>query len=38
MSYNITISNSEPTLTAVVRDRVEPKDFSKFVPAACGEI
>jgi effector-binding domain-containing protein len=38
MPYNITISNSEPTPTAVVRDHVEPKDLSKFVPAACGEV
>jgi effector-binding domain-containing protein len=38
MPYNITISNSEPTLTAVVRDRIEPKQLSKFVPAACGEV
>jgi effector-binding domain-containing protein len=35
---HITISNSEVTLTAVVRERVEPKDLSKFVPAACGEV
>jgi effector-binding domain-containing protein len=38
MPYNITISNSEPTLTAVVRERVEPKELSKFVPAVCGEV
>jgi effector-binding domain-containing protein len=38
MSYNVTISNSEATLTAVVRERVKPKELSNFVPAACGEV
>ncbi len=38
MHYNITLANSEATPTAVVRGRVEPKDLSKFVPAACGEV
>ncbi len=33
-----TITNSEVTLTAVVRDRVHPRELSRFVPAACGEV
>jgi effector-binding domain-containing protein len=36
--YNITISNSKPTFTAVVRGRVEPNDFHDFVLEACGEV
>jgi hypothetical protein len=36
--YNITISNSEPTFTAVVCDHVEPDDFHDFVLEACGEV
>ena len=38
MRYQITLTNSEATQTAVVRSRVEPKELSKFVPAACGEV
>ena len=38
MRYDITLANSEATTLAVVRGRVEPKDLSKFVPAACGEV
>lgn len=38
MRYHITMANSEATPTAVVRGRVEPKELSKFVPAACGEV
>ena len=38
MRYDIKITNSQATPTAVVRGRVEPKDLSKFVPAACGEV
>jgi effector-binding domain-containing protein len=38
MQYNITLANSEATPTAVVRGCVEPKELSRFVPAACGEV
>lgn len=38
MPYEIELTNSEPTLTAVVRDRVHPRELSRFVPAACGEV
>jgi effector-binding domain-containing protein len=34
----MTLTNSEATPTAVIRSRVEPKELSKFVPAACGEV
>jgi effector-binding domain-containing protein len=35
-SIHLTIVESLPT--AVVRSRVEPRELSKFVPAACGEV
>jgi len=38
MPYDITLTNSAATPTAVVRGRVAPKELSKFVPAACGEV
>jgi effector-binding domain-containing protein len=38
MPYHITLVNSEATPLAVVRGRVAPKELSKFVPAACGEV
>jgi effector-binding domain-containing protein len=38
MRYPITLMNFEAVHTAVVRGRVEPKDLSNFVPAACGEV
>jgi effector-binding domain-containing protein len=38
MPHEIELANSEPTLTAVVRDRVHPRELSRFVPAACGEV
>ena len=38
MAYHIEISDAQKILTAVIRSRVEPKDLSKFVPAACGEV
>jgi effector-binding domain-containing protein len=38
MSYEIKLTHSEPILTAVIRERVLPKDLAKFVPAACGEV
>jgi len=34
----ITLTNSEATPLAVVRGRMAPKELSKFVPAACGEV
>ena len=36
--YETQITNLEATLTAVVRDRVQPRELSRFVPAACGEV
>ena len=38
MPYKIELKNSEATLTAVVRERVQPRELSRFVPAACGEV
>src|SRR5881394_2574260 len=38
MAYQITLTNAEAILTAVIRSRVQPNELSKFVPAACGEI
>src|SRR5690349_21836163 len=38
MRYQITLTNAEARPTAVVRGRVEAKELSKFVPAACGEV
>ena len=38
MPYQIKLTNAEAILTAVIRSRVQPKDLSKFVPAACGEV
>ena len=38
MRYDIKLTNFEAIHTAVVRSRVEPKELSKFVPAACGEV
>lgn len=32
------VTIAEPTLTAVIRARVEPAELAKFVPAACGEV
>src|SRR6185436_19096675 len=29
---------SKPTLTAVVRSRVPPRELAQFVPATCGEV
>jgi effector-binding domain-containing protein len=37
-SHEITISNSEPTFTAVVRGQVDPNDFQDFILEACGEV
>jgi len=38
MRYQVEIADSEPTLTAVLRDRVPSRELPKFVPAACGEV
>jgi effector-binding domain-containing protein len=38
MSYDITLTHSEPILTAVIRSNVRPEELSRFVPAACGEV
>lgn len=38
MTYNVQLTHSKPTWAAVVRDRVQAQDFSRFVPAACGEV
>ncbi|HWX19003.1 MAG TPA: GyrI-like domain-containing protein [Candidatus Binatia bacterium] len=38
MHYEIKLANTQTILTAVIRSRVRPKELSKFVPAACGEV
>jgi effector-binding domain-containing protein len=38
MPHPIHLKSVESILTAVVRSRVEPRELSKFVPAACGEV
>ena len=38
MLYQIELKHSEATLTAVVRERVQPRELPRFVPAACGEV
>lgn len=38
MSYPFQLTNAEAILTAVIRDRMQPKELPKFVPAACGEV
>jgi effector-binding domain-containing protein len=38
MTYDVQITDSKEIRTAVVRDCVQPKEFAKFVPAACGEV
>jgi effector-binding domain-containing protein len=38
MRYEIKLTRTEAILTAVIRSRVPPKELSKFVPAACGEV
>src|SRR5512139_2162931 len=38
MLYEIKLTNAEAILTAVIRSRVKPRELSKFVPAACGEV
>src|SRR5262245_35236479 len=38
MPYEIKLTNAKAIPTAVIRGRVQPKELSKFVPAACGEV
>ena len=38
MRYQIELTHSKPTTTAVVRSRVPAKELAQFVPAACGEV
>jgi effector-binding domain-containing protein len=38
MPYEIQLTSVEAIPTAVIRSRVDPKELSKFVPAACGEV
>ena len=38
MHYLIKLTSVEAVPTAVIRSRVQPKELSKFVPAACGEV
>jgi effector-binding domain-containing protein len=38
MHYEIQLTRSELIHTAVIRDRVPPRELSRFVPAACGEV
>lgn len=38
MPSEIKLTNVPSIPTAVIRDRVQPRDLAKFVPAACGEV
>jgi effector-binding domain-containing protein len=38
MQYQIELTQSGPVHTAVIWDRVAPRDLAKFVSAACGEV
>ena len=38
MSYLIELTDAKSGHTAVIRSRVQPKELSRFVPAACGEV
>ena len=38
MAHQIELTRSQPIHTAVIRSRVQPKELSRFVPAACGEV
>ena len=38
MPYEIKLTTAEVIPTAVVRRHVQPREMSKFVPAACGEV
>ncbi|HSI61622.1 MAG TPA: GyrI-like domain-containing protein [Candidatus Saccharimonadia bacterium] len=38
MHYKIELTQAQPAWIAVVRDRVQAHELSRFVPAACGEV
>jgi effector-binding domain-containing protein len=38
LKHQIQLVRVEPLITAVICDRVPQSEFSKFVPAACGEV
>ncbi len=38
MSYQIDLTDSRPTTTAIIRGRVSLNELSKFIPASCGEV
>ena len=38
MAHQIELANTEPVHTAVIRGQVQPRELSRFVPAACGEV
>jgi effector-binding domain-containing protein len=38
MQYQVELSHSDLTHTAVIRSRVKPRELAQFVPAACGEV
>src|SRR3974390_3505560 len=38
MSYQIELTELKPIMTAVILGRVPQQEFSRFVPAACGEV
>jgi effector-binding domain-containing protein len=38
MGYQLQLMRAEPVHTAVIRNRVPPKELAQFVPAACGEV
>jgi len=38
MRYQIELTHSKPTHTAVIRGRVPAKELARCVPAACGEV
>jgi effector-binding domain-containing protein len=38
MPHEIKLADTVAILTAVIRSRVPPRELSKFVPAACGEV
>src|SRR5262245_42887381 len=38
MPYEVKLTNAAALSTAVIRSCVRPKEVSKFVPAACGEV
>jgi effector-binding domain-containing protein len=38
VSYEINLTNAQAITTAVIRSHVQPKELSRFVPSACGEV